>query len=263
MISLKTKAEIDILREGGRRLALILKELETMVKPGISSADLEMKARELCTYHEGKPAFRNYTPKGASRPFPAALCLTINDGVVHGIPHEKPQILEEGDLVTLDMGLTYRGLITDAAITICVGDIDKLDKKGRALLESGAKCLEAGIEVAKAGKKTGDIGHAIEKTLDYYHKTYGFNFAEGLGGHGVGHKVHEDPFVPNFSRPNQGVVLEVGLVIAIEPIINEKGPEIVLEDDGYTIKTADGGRSVHFEHTVVITENGAEILTAC
>jgi methionyl aminopeptidase len=261
MISLKTPAEIAILREGGRRLALILKELETMVKPGVSSADLEMRARELCTHYEGKPAFRNYTPKGAERPFPAALCLTVNDGVVHGIPHEAPYTIEEGDLVTLDMGLTYKGLITDAAITVCAGDINNLDKKGRTMLEAGAKCLEAGIVAAEAGKKTGDIGAAIEKALEYYHKTFGFNFAEGLGGHGVGHKVHEDPFVPNFGRPNQGVILEAGLVIAIEPIINEKGAEIVLEDDGYTIKTVDGGRSVHFEHTVVITENGAEILT--
>ncbi len=261
MISLKTKAEIAILREGGRRLALILKELESMVRPGVSSADLEMRARELCAEHEGKPAFRNYTPKGAERPFPAALCLTVNNGVVHGIPHEHPYLINEGDIVTLDMGLTYKGLITDAAITICAGDIEKLDMKGRALLEAGAKCLEAGIFAAEAGKKTGDIGAAIEKALEWHHKKYGFNFADGLGGHGVGHKVHEDPFVPNFGRPNQGVVLEEGLVIAIEPIINEKGSGIVLEDDGYTITTADGGRSVHFEHTVVITKDGAEILT--
>ncbi len=229
-----------------------------MVKPGVSSADLEFRARELCEQHGGKPAFKDYTPRGADRPYPAALCLTVNDGVVHGIPHEDPYEIAEGDIVTLDMGLTYEGMITDAAITIGVGNIDK---KGRALLEAGAKCLEAGIFAATAGNKTGDIGHAIETALGYYHKTYGFNFAEGLGGHGVGHKVHEDPFVPNFSKPNQGVLLEAGLVIAIEPIINEKGEGIVLEDDGYTIKTEDGGRSVHFEHTVVITESGAEILT--
>lgn len=258
MVSLKNKDEIAILREGGRRLARILKELEAMVKPGVSSADLEMRARELCAQYEGVPAFRGYTPRGADRPFPAALCLTVNDGVVHGIPHESPYEINEGDIVTLDMGLTYKGLITDAAITIGVGNIDT---KGRALLEAGAKCLEAGIFAARAGKKTGDIGHAIAEELKHFHKTYGFNFAEGLGGHGVGHKVHEDPFVPNFSKPGQGVLLEEGLVIAIEPIINEKGEGIVLEDDGYTIKTEDGARSVHFEHTVVITKDGAEILT--
>lgn len=261
MINLKTPAEIALLREGGRRLAIILRELKVMVKPGVNSADLEKRALELCKEHDGKPAFKGYTPRGADRPFPAALCLTVNDGVVHGIPHEEPYLIEEGDLVTLDMGLIYKGLITDSAITVCAGDIDKLDKKGRALLEAGQKCLDAGIFAARAGAKTGDIGHAIEKTLEHYTKTHGFHFAEGLGGHGVGHSVHEDPFVPNFSRPHQGVVLEEGLVIAIEPIVNEKSEEIVLEDDGYTIKTADGGRSVHFEHTVVITSGGAEILT--
>ncbi len=262
-LKLKTPEEIAILREGGRRLALILKELESMVKPGVSSADLEMRARELCAQHEGKPAFMGYTPRGADRPFPAALCLTVNNGVVHGIPHENPYTINEGDLVTLDMGLIYKDMITDSAITVACGDT--LDKKARALLEAGQKCLEAGIFAARAGAKTGDIGHAIAEALEFYTKTYGFHFAEGLGGHGVGYSVHEDPFVPNFSRPNQGVVLEPGLVIAIEPIVNEKGEGIVLEDDGYTITTEDGGRSVHFEHTVVITANGddrgADILT--
>lgn len=257
-ISLKKPEDIAILREGGRRLANILKELEQEVKPGVSSAYLEEKARELCQKYEGKPAFMGYTPRGADRPYPSALCLTVNDGVVHGIPQENPYIIEEGDIVTLDMGLIYKGLITDSAITVGVG---KIDQRGQKLLEAGAACLEAGIFAAKAGSRTGDIGHAIAQTLVYYQKTYGFNFADGLGGHGVGYKVHEDPFVPNFSKPNQGVVLEPGLVIAIEPIVNEKGAGIVLEDDGYTILTEDGGRSVHFEHTVVITENGAEILT--
>ncbi len=258
MISLKTPEEIAILREGGRRLALILKALEAKVAPGVSSIALEMEARTLCEQYEGIPAFMGYTPRGANRPYPSALCLSINDQVVHGIPQEKEYIIKEGDIVTLDMGLKYKGLITDSAITIGVG---VLDIKGQKLLEAGAACLEAAIFAARAGAKTGDIGHACEETLGYYHKTYGFNFAEGLGGHGVGHKVHEDPFVPNFSKPNQGVVLQEGLVIAIEPIINEKKGDIVIDDDGYTILTEDGGRSVHFEHTVVITKDGAEILT--
>jgi methionyl aminopeptidase len=217
-----------------------------------------MYARELCKTYDGTPAFMGYTPRGADRPYPAALCLSINNAVVHGIPHEEEYIIQDGDIVTLDMGLTYKGLITDSAITVGVGN---LDTKARKLLEAGAACLEAGIFAAQAGKKTGDIGHAIQESLNYYHTTYGFNFAEGLGGHGVGHKVHEDPFVPNFSKPHQGVTLVPGLVIAIEPIINEKSSQIVLDDDGYTIYTEDDGRSVHFEHTIVITENGPEILT--
>lgn len=258
MISIKTPEEIIILREGGRRLASILRELEEMVHIGVSSVYLEMQARELCKKYEGTPAFMGYTPRGAKRPFPAALCLSINNVVVHGIPHETEYIIKDGDLVTLDMGLIYKNLITDSAITIGVGN---LDIKARKLIEAGANCLESGILAAQVGKKTGDIGHAIQESLNYCHETYGFNFAEGLGGHGVGHRVHEDPFVPNFSKPNQGVILVPGLVIAIEPIINEKSQNIILADDGYTIYTEDDGRSVHFEHTIVITEKGPEILT--
>lgn len=258
MISIKTPEEITILREGGRRLASILRALEERVAVGVSSVALEMYARELCEKYEGTPAFMGYTPRGADRPYPAALCLSINNAVVHGIPHEEEYIIQDGDIVTLDMGLTYKGLITDSAITVGVGN---LDTKARKLLEAGAACLEAGIFAAQAGQKTGDIGHAIQESLNYYHTTYGFNFAEGLGGHGVGHKVHEDPFVPNFSKTHQGVTLVPGLVIAIEPIINEKSAQIVLDDDGYTIYTEDDGRSVHFEHTIVITEHGPEILT--
>lgn len=258
MISLKSNEDIAKLRIGGKKLAKILKGLEKLVKPGVSSATLEEAANKLCEEEGGKPAFKGYKPRGASRSYPAALCLSVNDTVVHGIPHEKPYEIEEGDIVTLDMGFVYEGLITDSAITVGVG---KVDERGQKLLEAGAKCLEAGIFAAQAGKKTGDIGHAIQKELEFYTKTYGFNIADGIGGHGVGYQVHEDPFVPNFSKPNQGVVLEEGLVIAIEPIINEKSADIYLDDDGYTIRTVDGKRSVHFEHTVVITKDGAEILT--
>ncbi len=258
MITIKTPEEIAILREGGRRLATILKALEQMVAPGITSVQLETEALRLCKENDGVPAFLGYTPRGADRPYPSALCLSINDVVVHGIPQEKSYTIKEGDIVTLDMGLKYKNLITDSAITIGVG---KIDTKGQKLLEAGAGCLEAAIFAARAGNKTGDIGHACEQALEHYHDTYGFNFAEGLGGHGVGHKVHEDPFIPNFSKPHQGPDLKPGMVIAIEPIINEKSGEIVLDRDGYTIRTEDGARSVHFEHTVVITEDGAEILT--
>lgn len=258
MVRLKTKEDIANLRIGGKKLAKILKGLENLVKPGVSSATLEDAANKLCEKEGGKPAFKGYKPRGANRPYPAALCLSVNDTVVHGIPNEKPYEIEEGDIVTLDMGFVYEGLITDSAITIGVG---KVDERGQKLLEAGKKCLEAGIFAALAGKKTGDIGHAIQKTLEHYTKTYGFHIADGIGGHGVGYEVHEDPFVPNFSKPNQGVLLEVGLVIAIEPIINEKSPDIYLDEDGYTIRTIDGKRSVHFEHTVVITKDGAEILT--
>lgn len=258
MIKIKNEADIAKLRQSGRKLAIILDELKQLVKPGVSSAFLEEQANLLCEREGGRPAFKGYKPRGSNRPFPSALCLSVNDTVVHGIPQEKPFEIEEGDIVTLDMGFIYDGMITDSAITIGVGEIDKSAEK---LLEAGAKCLDAGIFAAQVGNKTGDIGHAIGSELEYYRKTFGFNMADGLGGHGVGYEVHEDPFVPNFSKPNQGVILQEGLVIAIEPIVNEKSPDIYLDEDGYTIRTADGKRSVHFEHTILITKDGPEILT--
>lgn len=280
MLQTKTKEDIEILRQGGKILGSILKELEKAVQDSflpvdadiepkpITSLDLENLARKLTAEAGATPAFLGYTPEGAPRPFPAALVLSINDVVVHGIPNEKIQVILPGDLVTLDMGVTYKGRIVDSAVTICAGGEDKTDEKGRKLLQAGRECLDAALEACKnwrtqypKGIKTGDIGAEIEQAQAYYKKTYGFNMAEYLGGHGVGFSVHEDPFIPNFGKKGQGPALVPGTVIAIEPILNEGKANIFLDTDGYTIKTKDGKRSVHFEHTVVITEEGAEILT--
>jgi len=268
MIRAKTPKDIEILREAGKILASILQELKRATRPGVSSFELEKLARKLTQDAGAVPAFLGYQPYGADRPYPAALCLSINDVVVHGIPNEKEQTIQEGDIVTLDMGITYKKMIVDSAITVAAGDIEKLDEKGRKLLQAGAECLEAGIEACQhwtkdypKGIKTGDIGNAIEKALGYYTKTYGFHMAEHLGGHGVGYEVHEDPFIPNFGKSGQGPALPVGCVIAIEPLVNEGTEHVSLDKDGYTIRTKDKGRSVHFEHTVVITEDGVEILT--
>lgn len=268
MIQTKTKQDIETLRQGGAILAGILEELKKATVPGVSSLDLENLARELTAKAGATPAFLGYTPYGADRPFPAALCLSVNDAVVHGIPNEKPFIIKEGDLVVLDMGISYKQRIVDSAITVCAGGEDTTNEKGRKLLQAGRECLEAAIEACRhwkkdfpGGIKTGDIGNAIDQAFSYYEKTYGFHMAEYLGGHGVGFSVHEDPFVPNFGRSGQGPALQPGTVIAIEPIINEKSEAIYLDKDGYTVRTKDKGRSVHFEHTIVITEDGAEILT--
>lgn len=268
MIQTKTKEDIEWLKEGGAILAHILKELEKATVPGVSSIDLENLARKLTAEAGATPAFLGYTPHGAERSYPAALCLSVNDVVVHGIPNEEPFIIKEGDLVTLDMGIAYKQRIVDSAITVVAGDIEKVNEKGRKLLQAGRECLDAALEACKhwpkeypGGIKSGDVGNVIEKALSYYSKTYGFTAADGLGGHGVGYSVHEDPFIPNFGKAGQGPVLVPGTVIAIEPIINEGKKDIVLEDDGYTIKTKDGKRSVHFEHTLVITEDGAAVLT--
>jgi methionyl aminopeptidase len=256
MIKLKTKEDIAILREGGRRHAVILKELAKMVKPGITAAELNTRAEELIAAGGDKSAFLNYKPYGAPRPYPASLCVSINEEVVHGIPNEGEKILQEGDIVSLDLGLVHKGMITDAAITVAVGKIKpELEK----LLKTTKEALMAGIKAAKGGHRIGDISSAIE--LVGIAGKYGI--VEELAGHGVGYHVHEDPYVPNYGEPGKGEILKPGLVIAIEPMFNLGTRRIVFDErDGYTFSTADGKPSAHFEHTVLITKGDAEILTA-
>lgn len=254
MVTIKTKEEINILREGGKRHAFILRELAKMVKPGVTSLELENRARELITEGGDKASFLNYKPFGAKRPYPAALCVSINDEVVHGIPNEGDKILKEGDIVTLDLGLTHKGLVTDSAITVPVG---KISPELTQLLEVTSKALYAGIKAAKGGKRTGDIGEAVSRVAI----PFKYGVVEELSGHGVGYSVHEDPYVPNYGTAGEGDILTPGMVIAIEPMFNLGTRRVKLGDDGYTYKTADGNPSAHFEHTVVITKSGAEILT--
>ncbi len=254
MINLKSPEEITILKEGGRRHAYILAQLGSKVKPGISTQDLEDYARKLI--HEGgdKATLINYTPRGAKRPYPAALCVSINDEIVHGIPNENPKILKEGDVVSIDLCLTHEGLITDGTITVGVGKIDSEDKK---LLEVCKEALNRGVKAARGGAHIGDISHAIESFV----REQGFGIAAGLAGHGVGYKVHEEPFVPNEGRAGQGEKLVPGMVLAIEPMITRGGDKIVLASDGYTYKTRDGSNAAHFEHTVAITDGDTLVLT--
>jgi methionyl aminopeptidase len=254
MITIKTKEDVAILREGGRRHAAILRELAVMVKPGLHAIELENRARELIAKNGDKPAFLNYKPYGARRPFPAALCVSINDEVVHGIPNEGDKVLKEGDIVTLDLGLTHRGLITDAAITVPVG---KISSDLERIVETTKKALMAGIKAAKGGKRIGDISVAIERVG----RAGRYGIVEELAGHGVGYDVHEDPYVPNYGEAGKGESLKPGMVIAIEPMFNLGGKEVEMDRDGYTFRTADGSPSAHFEHTVLITKGDAEILT--
>jgi methionyl aminopeptidase len=240
--------------EGGKRHAGILRALVEMVHPGVSTQALEDEARRLIEESGDKPAFLYYQPVGAKRPFPAALCVSINEEIVHGIPNERPQILKEGDIVSLDLGLLHKGLITDSAVTVGVG---KIDEEAQELLHLTKIALTKGIEQAQPGKTIGDIGAAISKVVS----ESSFSLAQDLAGHGVGYAVHEEPFVPNEGLPGVGERLEPGLVIAIEPMLNAGGPEIKTSSDGYTILTKDGSRSAHFEHTVAITEKGPIILT--
>src|SRR3989344_1077430 len=251
MAKIKTKEEIEILREGGRRLALVLNKLVEASKPGVSSADLDKIAYEMITKEGDKPSFLGYKGKHDKEPYPASICVSVNDEVVHGEPTVNPRILKEGDIVSLDAGLIHKGLFLDSAVTVAVG---KIDKETEQLLKVTKTALQKGIEAVKPGATTGDIGFAIEQ----YVKPYGYGIIRELAGHGVGYSVHEDPFIPNFGKKEEGVKLESGMVIAIEPMLNLGSEKIYLSEDGHTYKTKDGGRSAHFEHPVVITEKGAE-----
>ena len=255
MITKKTPEEIELLREGGKRLGTIIEKLSKLIKPGVSTDVFEDEARRLIKEYGDIPSFLNYTPESAKRPFPAALCVCLNDEIVHGIPNEDPKILKEGDIITLDLGLTHEGLITDHARTFAVGEISAEAKR---LLQVTREALQSGIKEARVGNRVGDISAAIERQAIHA----GLTVIEGLSGHGVGYKIHEDPYVPNEGRKGTGDVLEAGMVLAIEPMFSPGDGRISLDKkDGYTYKTSDGTLSAQFEHTVVITEKGPEILT--
>ena len=254
MITIKTPEEIEILKEGGRRLASVLAKAKEKVKPGVSTEELEDFVRKLIEDGGDKASFLGYKPRGAKRPFPAAMCVSINDEIVHGIPNENPVILKEGDIVSLDLGITHKGLITDSAITVAVGEVSDEDRK---LIDHCREALSLGIKAARAGNHIGDIGHAIES----FARPLGYGLSEGLAGHGVGYKVHEDPFVPNEGTAGKGELLKPGMVLALEPMLTLGTDQILLDSDGYTYKTVDGSRSAHWEHSIVITDGEPIVLT--
>lgn len=250
----RDEKDIASLREGGARLAHILRELVKMVAPGVSTRAFEDRTRELVAGGGDTAAFLGYKPEGARRSYPAALCLSVNDCVVHGIPNENPRELKDGDLVTLDMGLRHNGLITDAAVSVIAGTGDTRDVEMIAALN---EALRAGIAAARPGGYVGDIGAAVQEVAE----AYGFNFPRELGGHGVGRRVHEEPFIPNFGTAGSGPELLEGMVLAIEPMMMRGESKIYLDKDGYSYKTRDGSTAGHVEHTILITKDGPEILT--
>lgn len=252
MSLIKTQEEIEILREGGKRLASILYEIGGEVKPGLKAEELNSLAIRLSEKHGGFPSFLNYKPEGGSGKYPAALCVSVNNEVVHGLPFGKT--FNEGDIVGLDFGLKYRGLYTDMAITVGVG---KIDKKAEDLIDTAKESLNKGIAAIYDGARVGDIGEAIQK----YVESRGFSIVRKLIGHGVGHSVHEGPEIPNYGFKGQGLVLREGMVLALEPMANEGDFDVVVSSDGWTWKTRDDSRSAHFEHTVVVTKQGSQILT--
>jgi len=254
MLLSKNDPRIETLREGGSRLATIMEKIVDMVAPDVSTEAIDAHARKLVAEGGDKAAFLGYQPQGSARPYPAAICVSVNEEVVHGIPNETPRALKEGDVITLDMGLVHERLITDMAFTVGVGRIEKSVQK---LIDVAREALNSAIDTARAGNTTGDIGHIVEEIA----KKYGFSVPRELGGHGVGEHVHEQPFIPNFGQPGSGVKLEKGMVLAIEPIIVAGKGIIELDNDGYTYKTRDKSRATQFEHTVIVTDDKPEILT--
>ena len=250
-IKLKNEKDILILRESGKRLAAVLQAVAQEVKPGVTTGYLNDFVYKMITDMGDTPSFLNYKPFGASYAYPGSICISVNDQVVHGIGGGR--VLKEGDIVGLDGGVTHKGMISDSAITVAVGKISKEDED---LMRVTKEALMAGIKAAKCGKYVNDISRAIEKAIP---RKYGV--VKILSGHGVGYKVHEEPYVPNFDDGVKGPKLVPGLVLALEPMVNLGTDEVFLEKDGYTFTTKDHKKSAHFEHTILITEGDAEILT--
>lgn len=249
---IKTPEDIAILREGGKILARVLGKVKDAILPGVTTMYLNDLAEKLVREQGATPAFLNYTPEGAHKPYPGTLCVSVNDEVVHGIPSKR--ILLAGDIVDIDLGLEYKGLFVDMAVTVPVGDVDEGAKK---LLYATKEALFAGIKEARAGNTLGDIGFAIEEQV----KKYGFTVVEELGGHGVGYAPHEEPHIANYGEQGKGMKLKKGMVLAIEPIVNESTRFVRTLPDGYTFVTRDHKRSAQFEHTILVTDGDAEILT--
>ncbi len=253
-MTIKNDAERAYLIEGGRRLAAVLDALRKKVAPGVTTEELDDLAEQLIREGGDEPCFLGYTPEGAGRPYPATLCVSINDEVVHGIPNESTRVLKEGDIVGLDLGLRHEGIVVDAAITVPVGQVNEETKK---LLRATESALTAGIAAAVPGKHVGDIGYAIQQEIE----KAGFKVIKELGGHGVGELVHEEPFIPNYGRPGEGEVLEEGMVLALEPISSAGKASVMLSADGYTFRTKDGSKSAHFEHTILLEKSGPLVVT--
>lgn len=246
MITIKSQREIELLRKAGKIVYDTHQYLKPFIKEGISTRELDKLAEDFIISHEATPSFKGYEG------YPASVCTSINDEVVHGIPGER--VLKTGDIISIDIGACFKGYHGDSAWTYTVGRVTEEKQK---LLEYTEKSLFIGLSQVKPGNRIGDIGAAIQE----YAEDHGLGIVRELCGHGVGTSVHEDPDVPNYGTPNTGVRLKPGMVIAIEPMLTLGSPEIVLLDDDWTIKSLDGSPSAHYEHTVVVTEDGYQILT--
>jgi methionyl aminopeptidase len=248
VIALKSERELALMAEGGRILAATMAMLRAAVRPGMTTLDLDQLAEDFIRTHPGAtPSFKGLYG------FPGTLCTSINEEIVHGIPSRK-RVLRDGDMLKIDIGVRFAGLHTDSATSIAVGEVDRTSRR---LMDVTIEALGAGIAAARSENHIGDIGAAVQAVVE----RAGFSVVRDLVGHGIGEQFHEEPQVPNFGKPKRGTKLVPGLTIAIEPMVNVGGAKTRTLSDKWTIVTADGSRSAHFEHTVAITENGPRILT--
>lgn len=253
MITLKTEDQLVLMRQAGKIVADVLRLLRDRVKPGVDTFSLDEEAFEYVARCNAKPAFKGYRVPGIKRAFPGTLCISINEEVVHGIP-DRNRHLEEGDIVSFDMGVEYKGYYGDAACTYGVGSVSE---KRRALMENTLESLHRALAVAREGSTLGDIGYAVESFLT----PKGYGLVRDYAGHGIGRKLHEAPQVPNFGHPGSGITLKSGMTIAIEPMVMTGKETVVTGKDGWTVLTADRSDAAHFEHTILVCDNGSEVLT--
>jgi methionyl aminopeptidase len=251
VIELKSRSEVEKMRRASGVVSAILSELEGMVAPGVTTKFLDREAEKLIKKHGAKPAFKNY--QVGPNVFPAVLCVSVNEEIVHGIPSGRK--LVDGDIVSLDFGVVFEEFFGDSAVTVPVG---KIDEESRRLIETTERCMYAGIEQLRPGKRLGDVGAAVQEVAE----REGYGVVRDFVGHGIGRALHEDPQVPNFGVSGRGQALRAGMVLAIEPMINLGTSGVRVLDDGWTAVTADGARSAHFEHTGAVTEDGPVILTS-
>ncbi len=252
MIVLKAPAEIVLMRESGRIVALVLAELKARVKPGVTLLELDALAESIIMAEGGTASFKNYRPESAPFPFPATICASLNDEIVHGIPTSRK--LREGDIIKIDVGVKKNGYHADSAISVPVG---KVSAEAEKLMRVTQECLAEAIKVARAGNRLGDLGHAIQKTAE----SQRFSVVREYTSHGVGRDLHEGFSMMNVGEPGQGMLLRPGLTIAVEPMINAGRAETKVKKDKWTVATIDGKISAHFEHTIAITDGEPEILT--
>lgn len=255
MIMLKTDRELTLMREANRIVAVVLGELGERIKPGVTTMELDRWAEQRIVGLKGKPGFKGYGGGNGANPFPATLCTSVNQEVVHGIPSQQ-RVLQEGDIIGVDVGVIYEGYYGDGAFTYPVGSISA---KTRELLDTCRQALQLGIEQARSGNHLGDIAKAVEGCV----RAAGFEVVRDLSGHGIGRSLHEDPQILNYYDGRRGAKLKSRMTLAIEPMINAGSYEVRTLDDKWTVVTCDGSLSAHFEHTVALTDNGAEILTRC